>query len=495
MCFIDYGNVEEVVLSSVCKLPEDLKTYPRLGIHCALHGIQGMKPGAVWDPNILQPMAKVWTLRIQSGDPTSGLVVDLHDGDETASLSKDLLEKGSVEAKVSASKQSPIRVSEEGSLCKITQRTFKQEVNTVCMQHYVGPQEMYLSLLDDADVLENYKELSIQLNTTYIDSVDVYHAKQGEFVAVFSQEFSEWYRAEVLSFSGDYVLVYYVDYGNTGKCPVESVRRLKPEFTAQASQVIKCTMYGLSEKSVRWPGVAIKKLESLTSAVRLKVKVNGMKGDASIISELLRETDNVDLVKLLVEEKCLKQENVGWENYVKNVHGEEGTGSNRGSPFAKGTRSAGHTTVETSVQKERSDVRRTVMSSDVPTQTLPRSRATAAVVHADSVDTFYVHLQIDDLHKKLERMQSDMNSNVPPPSGSRCPDKGELVLAPFQDVWYRAEVTAVKEDGQKAKVYFVDFGNARQLDTKDIRKLDVKYTELPKQAVKCCFSGIQGNQR
>lgn len=62
-----------------------------------------------------------------------------------------------------------------------------------------------------------------------------------------------------------------------------------------------------------------------------------------------------------------------------------------------------------------------------------------------------------------------------------------IALFPEDNVFYRSRI--LKVVGSQYKVYYVDFGNISVVDK--VWPIDVKFMELPMQAVPCGLGGIQ----
>ena len=68
--------------------------------------------------------------------------------------------------------------------------------------------------------------------------------------------------------------------------------------------------------------------------------------------------------------------------------------------------------------------------------------------------------------------------------------KDDACMAVYEDVWYRARVTHVKDDDH-VDVLFVDYGNSELVPVDDLRPVCRELMELPMQAFHCRLSGIQ----
>ncbi|XP_078488797.1 uncharacterized protein LOC100178786 isoform X2 [Ciona intestinalis] len=105
---------------------------------------------------------------------------------------------------------------------------------------------------------------------------------------------------------------------------------------------------------------------------------------------------------------------------------------------------------------------------------------------------FYVHLVKE--RQLLTKLQHDLNQ-VYCQSWKRkfrFEDKiksGDTCVAYYlpDHLWYRAEI--IKVDKNTAQVVYLDYGNLREVDVKDLRKLISPFDQLPFYAVKCSLYG------
>jgi hypothetical protein len=68
-------------------------------------------------------------------------------------------------------------------------------------------------------------------------------------------------------------------------------------------------------------------------------------------------------------------------------------------------------------------------------------------------------------------------------------EPGAACMALCEDVWYRARITQIQEDG--INVLFVDYGNSEVVRRDNLRRVCKELMELPVQAFHCKLSGIQ----
>ncbi len=110
------------------------------------------------------------------------------------------------------------------------------------------------------------------------------------------------------------------------------------------------------------------------------------------------------------------------------------------------------------------------------------------VSYFSSPGLIFVHLAknqsvIDKLSDALQAFY-DKGTGASNPAYKLTPgggfDRGQLVAAKFVDkLWYRGEILELR--GQKAKVWYIDYGNQDEVDVGDVRVLDSQFSSPPKQ--------------
>ncbi|XP_035782519.1 tudor domain-containing protein 1-like [Anopheles albimanus] len=104
------------------------------------------------------------------------------------------------------------------------------------------------------------------------------------------------------------------------------------------------------------------------------------------------------------------------------------------------------------------------------------------------VDFFYAHVIPDNGGdcSIIAQLLHDMNSPDTVAQYKifrRMPCLGELVLAMFEEAWYRAKVVEVFEE--TVTVFYVDYGNAATVDLSELRVWNKSFSYVPDQAVIC----------
>jgi len=140
----------------------------------------------------------------------------------------------------------------------------------------------------------------------------------------------------------------------------------------------------------------------------------------------------------------------------------------------------------------------TALSSHVPQRSTQVALKTSGYisVHVTAVieaGHFWAHYgtqetfqQIKDLQHSINAMNGSNLSRIP--NGVKLSD-GEIILAWFEDEYYRAQI--VSQNGQLAEVFFLDYGNTDTLPRDMLRRCPADFLKLPFQAFECYLCGIR----
>ncbi|XP_049533009.1 uncharacterized protein LOC125949733 [Anopheles darlingi] len=103
------------------------------------------------------------------------------------------------------------------------------------------------------------------------------------------------------------------------------------------------------------------------------------------------------------------------------------------------------------------------------------------------VDQFYAHVIPDSgetsVIAKLHHDINSLNTVGQYKVFRRMPSLGEMVLAMFEQAWYRAKVVDIFDD--TVTVFYVDYGNTATVDLSDLRVWENSFSYVPAQAVIC----------
>ncbi|GLD63227.1 tudor and KH domain-containing protein [Lates japonicus] len=87
----------------------------------------------------------------------------------------------------------------------------------------------------------------------------------GDIVAAPYRDHGTWNRARVLGVLGSGLVdLYYVDFGDNGELPRDSLRRMRSDFLSLPFQAIECNLAGVRPKGEVWTEAALDEFDQLT---------------------------------------------------------------------------------------------------------------------------------------------------------------------------------------------------------------------------------------
>jgi hypothetical protein len=119
----------------------------------------------------------------------------------------------------------------------------------VLMVHCEGPHQFFVHHVSSASLLQ-LKEQGEQMAEYYGDTKGQYLPKKGEFIAAFSKEYRQWFRAQALRVNDNRCLIVFVDYGNVDNCELIYLRPLEEQFKKLPQFAVKCSLFGMTEQQV-----------------------------------------------------------------------------------------------------------------------------------------------------------------------------------------------------------------------------------------------------
>ena len=134
---------------------------------------------------------------------------------------------------------------------------------------------------------------------------------------------------------------------------------------------------------------------------------------------------------------------------------------------------------------------------------MTRSELDFSVVHTNDPNNFWVHLK--EVEGQDDLLQSIIVRNVSqlsPEFGAfeELVRTGAIILAPFEEIYYRARVNRVDQNGL-AMVFFIDYGNRERVKTTNLRIIDKNFirqnpdiVKIPGLALECSLSHLQPNK-
>ena len=274
VCFIDYGNSEDVNMVDLKLLKEDFVKLPPFAVKCCLHGVG--------------PVEEQWSddaiAAFEEATSDQKLTVTF----VTASQVSITNTEGDVGQLLVSGGHAKIK-TDETKIVKIDEQIKPEGEVTVCISS-VEDKRFYLQLTSQETILQ---ELQDQLQTLCITlpSVQIEMLAIGDHCFGLFSEDSNWYRAVVTNIDGKQVSVTFVDYGNGETLSSDRLRCLH-KVTTSPAMAYYCCLDGCENAD---PAVIEPRLSALTESTQLKAVFTGM-------------TDKIYKVVLIEDGKNINEE-------------------------------------------------------------------------------------------------------------------------------------------------------------------------------------------
>ncbi len=553
--FLDFGNTETISQPSIAPCPASFLVIPIAAIRCALNGIGpppqirqvvssggGQRSRAAEAKAFLKEkysnkrlLAKVVGSRKSEGDGTPGkakpLLINLVDTStsEDIDVAGELVKRGLAVYKSQAPANKSMEPSQPPVLShSVDQSTSKpslsgpstsggsrKEPNTchaqppsvvaktiipeislpvpspsqplfkVTVTSVSNPGSFWVQQLEQ-DNLWKLNSLMEELQKAYCDPSKLFPVSPevGTFCCAKYVADDCWYRAKIVALGGtNTATVCYVDFGNAAEIPTNQLFTLEPQFATLPSLAVHCSLAGLQlARMTSWTSEANEAFLTITqgdgtSQIVLSAKVVQGPGDDG-------GQTAVELELYLDEQGTLN---------VATTMAEMGYG----------------TTTATSTQQHvvnGSPESQVVMLDDASPLSLPiplvklpsSSEFYVMVTHIETLSTFYFQVANKDEISSLLQLMEEIQTSCRSAEGftlSRPPKVGELCLALFTDgSWYRAFILQSSKGGQLWKVFFIDFGNALEVDTSQLRPFFDNLFSRPAQAIEAGLYGVPAHE-
>ena len=259
----------------------------------------------------------------------------------------------------------------------------------------------------------------------------------GDLCLALFHEDNGWYRAQVLSVSGNSVKVFFIDYGNTETVKVDNLRNASDFVLAIPPLTTKCQVTDCIPFFEQWTEEETKKIESMLHSQEFIAEIVQVDPAAPIAS------CNVKLFK------------------------------------------TDEPTVPVFLRKSSSSSDLTVKNEELQIG----QDNLVFVSFVDSQQKFWV--QLKQKEKELSSLMSDIGACF----AEDLPSSGDIVKPVLNQIcascfsedgsFYRAKVQSVS--GDSCKVFFVDYGNSENKSASELFTLPQVLAQLPMQAIQCSY--------
>ncbi|XP_071116873.1 uncharacterized protein [Haliotis cracherodii] len=324
--------------------------------------------------------------------------------------------------------------------------------NEVVVVYAYTPGSFWCQLVNSASRLDG---LTTQLNKEYNQlgpaELSLQTASAGMLCAARFSEDLQWYRGVIETVDRDEMEVYFIDYGNTERIPLSSVKDLKPVFRSEPAQAIKCMLSNLKSSTQAWSDASAEMFESLTLDKHLLAVPDGRTVDGRVPVRLKDPVESFDIAEKMAEAS----------------HG---------------------TLIKSNIPRVPVHIAKQ-LTFPRPDITLT-SQAEVFVSWVENPGLFWVQLsssqtQLDNLVEKVQEIYSAEAT----PVRSILPGMAVVTQYCEDDAWYRALVTTMR--GKKVDVLFVDFGNSDTVNADTLKEVSPHITNVPVQAIQCSLNGVR----
>ncbi|XP_065528380.1 tudor domain-containing protein 1 isoform X2 [Lathamus discolor] len=309
VCFVDYGNVEEVPLDKIRQISSSYLKLPFQGIKCWLSGI---KPGSSkWIPEAtarfhtyavgMKLQARVTCLSrdgagVELIDNSTGFPKVINEllTSEKLAVKEVLQEKNKLPNKPVDKKETSLGHWKSIKLAI-------DETMSVCVTEVVSPDLFYAVPVKTKGQLQ--RQL-IELQDYCKSCIkEPFKPKPGEACCARFSGDGRWYRAVALKAFQSVVEVLYADYGNKETLPLSEVLPITDSYLKLPFQAITCSLAGI-EKSEQPPLLQVDKLKEMLLNKCVTIKVKGINGNVNLVTvEKLWENSSL---KVAVTEGLVK---------------------------------------------------------------------------------------------------------------------------------------------------------------------------------------------
>lgn len=518
--YVDYGNTENLPMSSIQPLMDNFTTFPFFALPCSLANItQPESPG--WPDEAMKLIKEAIPLfhRLSArvvGKRRGMLFVDfIISKDPPQYLSQLLINEGFVQRSARSSRQggetrrefqrefsqpqdesllvnntfssSPTRNLESSVFEPAIQSVATLDSFDAKITDFASPNLFFIQILTPEKV-QILKQLSEDLNSHYNGASYPPFQPQSNLMCVglFSGS-GDWCRAFIDSVTPDgSVLVHYLDYGNSEVLSSSQLRPLEKDFQQPPPMALRCSLSGIRPAhSSGWSNTARESVLSLVPLCsRLKVKVIRKENGSLVIDATSPSSPSQETLSQFLVSKGIAQ----WQDlpspprkHMQPMEERSYSGKQADLPM----QSASGTVCSDSSR---------VYASAIPLVDVSENMAYDVLIsEVQQPDKIFFQVLNQENAQGLAALSEMLNTHCSTVDNSPYkPVLGELCCARFTEdgMWYRS-VAEQELSESRMLVTFVDYGNQDSVPVECIRRITTGFTQLPLQARQCFLTGIQ----
>ncbi|XP_067155661.1 tudor domain-containing protein 1 [Apteryx mantelli] len=313
VCFVDYGNVEEVPLDKIRQISSSFLKLPFQGIKCWLSGIKPVNSN--WIPEAtarfhmyaagIKLQARVVSF---SRDGAGVELIDNSTGCPKVINEMLTCEQLAVKEVLQDKNRCPNKFVDKKETSHGQWKSVElaiDETLSVCVTEVVSPDLFYAVPIQTRDQETPHTQLVDLEEYCKSCKKQPFKPKVGEVCCAKFSGDGRWYRALVLKVSQSLVKVLYADYGNTETLPLSSVLPITDSYLKLPFQIIKCSLAGIQKAA--WPPLLLDMLKEMLLNKYVTITVKGISGNVNlVIVEKLSENGSLNVADKLVMEGLVK---------------------------------------------------------------------------------------------------------------------------------------------------------------------------------------------
>ncbi|XP_050525474.1 uncharacterized protein LOC126896591 isoform X2 [Daktulosphaira vitifoliae] len=431
--YIDYGNLEVVSSDNIYILPDDLVTKPGLAIRVGINAPAKIKKTPAIEKMFEQFANDCEIFKIEFNETAKNCLDNVKLINEKSEQSISVYIKKLLPDDKDVKRTSSIALNTENknliSDLKITNSEVKENLNilkngdSVFIKHFEDSANVF--------VIKNCKCFN-QLMIDLIEDktlVSQSNLQRGDLVKVVTSDTQ--YRAKVLDLKNDMIVVMNIDFGNIDNVSADCIYELSSKLKEVPQQIIKI---GLKGPIIKPTAPVLKFIEDIE---KIKYNVELDEKNSNDFQEITLKRDNL---KISIIDELMKVEEQNLTNYDL---------------------------------KKSSKIERSML----------KSGDYCIITYFEDFDCIYIgkakkdnnDIVLYNYNLILEVMQSKGNQlNVVEP---KVGEFYKIFSKKFDMTYYRGKVLK-KEDTNRFKVYYIDFGNTEVVELKCVFELEDKYKEM-----------------
>ena len=451
---VDYGNCEEIPLSKLRVLTDELLATPVHVVDCSLSGICPSSEDRQWSPECSSVISSHCAFKSLTADIVQrseyAVEVILYDEDGH-SVNDCLVDLGLAK----------VFESSGDFLCEVQSLIWpKLEAGSHYNVYFMDASDLEMVQLQFADseleLAELMKQLSIAYTSLSKEELALAFPCVGETCCAQYSEDGGWYRAVITAVSSEGVQVKFVDYGNTDLAV--AIKQLKGKFLSLPVQCVECCLkHVVPAPETRKEDIALK-LSELCESKLLTAEVTKVSGDSV----------EIDLFYNIAGDKHSVSESL--INLGLAMH----------SPLML------------------QELRQVSISDGKVVYNNPKLEVgccyKVTVLCVESPSDFWCYLpetetELESLSKEIALFYDSLGEND---MRVLCLQVGDVCCAQFSEngQWYRSQVTKLCSDNQ-VHVLSVDYAKQETLPLGRIKRLDAEFAVVPAQVFHCTLHHVQ----